>query len=211
MRFMKMNVYIDGFNLYYGSLKGTPHKWLDVSLLCKHLFPKDTINKIKYFTASMRVRPQDSNIDTPARQQIYLRALRTIPSIDIHYGFFLSHRVKMKKTDESGFVEVWKTEEKGTDVNIASHLLNDGHLGDYEIAVVISNDSDLVTPIRMVVHELGLPVIVVTPYEKNSVELKNSASSVRKIREGVLRVSQFPETLRDETGEFIKPEEWRVI
>jgi hypothetical protein len=47
----KVNVYIDGFNLYYGALKGTPYKWLDLSRLCQTLLPSDTIHEIKYFTA----------------------------------------------------------------------------------------------------------------------------------------------------------------
>ena len=156
----------------------------------------------------MRVRPFDDDIDKPARQQIYLRALRTLPNIEIYEGFFLSHRVKMMKSDGSGIIEVWKTEEKGTDVNIASHLLNDAHKGEFEIAVIISNDSDLVSPITMVVQQLGLPVIVVTPFPKNSVELKNSASSVRQIRKGILGVSQFPDVMVDYIGLFSKPTSW---
>ena len=48
---MKTNVYIDGFNLYYGAVKGTPHKWLDLAALCTRLFPRNQINRIRYFTA----------------------------------------------------------------------------------------------------------------------------------------------------------------
>lgn len=101
-----------------------------------------------------------------------------------------------------------KTEEKGTDVNIAAHLVHDGHSGAYERAVVVSNDSDLVEPIRIVIGELRLPVIVVNPYERNSVELKQTASSVRHIRKGVLRISQFADQLNDHTGSFRKPASW---
>jgi uncharacterized LabA/DUF88 family protein len=203
-----MYVYIDGFNLFHGSLKGTAYKWLDLNTLSQNLFPNNDIHKIKYFTAPMQVRAYDLDINKPVRQQIYLRALRTLPNVEIYNGFFLSKPVKMLKTDGSGIVEVWKTEEKGTDVNIGAHLLNDGHRKEFEIAVVISNDSDLVSPIRMVVSELGIPVVVVTPYPRNSVQLKKCASSVRKIREGVLRVSQFPASMTDSTGQFTIPPEW---
>lgn len=79
---MKTCVYIDGFNLYYGALKGTPYKWLDISEMCKHLLQGHEIEKIKYFTAPMRVRAGDPDLDKPVRQQIYLRALRTLPNVE---------------------------------------------------------------------------------------------------------------------------------
>ncbi|HVH69249.1 MAG TPA: hypothetical protein VM716_15380 [Gemmatimonadales bacterium] len=37
---MKTYVYVDGFNLYYGAVKGTPFKWLDIRQLCQLLLPK---------------------------------------------------------------------------------------------------------------------------------------------------------------------------
>jgi uncharacterized LabA/DUF88 family protein len=205
---MRAYVYVDGFNLYYGSLKGTPNKWLDISKLCRFLFPHSEISKIKYFTAPVKIRPNDPDPDKPNRQQIYLRALKTIPNIEIFEGTFLWHRVFMKNAKNDGYTEVIKTEEKGTDVNIAAHLLNDGHKGQYEIAIVISNDSDLVAPIKMVIGELGLPVVVVSPFKTNSIELKKIASSVRTIRKGVLAVSQFSDELEDSTGIFTKPASW---
>ena len=74
---MVTNVYIDGFNLYYGSLKGTPYKWLDLAELSSVLLPQDTISRIRYFTAQVNARPHDPQ--QPVRQQTYLRALPTIP------------------------------------------------------------------------------------------------------------------------------------
>ena len=55
--------------------------------------------------------------------------------------------------------KVWKTEEKGSDVNLASHLVYDACQGSFDVAAVLSNDTDLVEPIRIVTQELGLPVI----------------------------------------------------
>lgn len=46
-------VYVDGFNLYYGSVKGTPYKWLDLGRLCSLLLPGDQIVYLKYFTAEI--------------------------------------------------------------------------------------------------------------------------------------------------------------
>ncbi len=83
---MKTNVYIDGFNLYYGCLKGTLHKWLDLDAFCRASFPppRNQINHIRYFTGHVTARP--NNPLQPRRQQIYLRALRTIPHLTIHLG-----------------------------------------------------------------------------------------------------------------------------
>lgn len=205
---MRMVLYIDGFNLFYGCLKGTPYKWLDVAKMCHFLFPHDTIVKVKYFTAPIKIRAGENDVGKPNRQQIYLRALRTVQNLEVHEGHFLSHIVTMKNADGSGFTKVVKTEEKGTDVNIAANLVHDGHTRLYDRAVVISNDSDLVEPIRIVTQELNRPVIVVNPYERNSDELKKTASSVRRIRKGVLRLSQFPGQLTDTVGTFRKPASW---
>ena len=205
---MKTYVYIDGFNLYYGALKNTPHKWLNIETLCTKLLQGNQIEKIKYFTAPLKVRNGDSDPDKPVRQQIYLRALKTLPKVEIIEGFFLTHDVMMRRSDGRGGISVVKTEEKGTDVKIAAHLLHDGHRGLYEGAVVISNDSDLAEPIKMVTNDLKLPVIVISPFKKNTLELARVASSRRQIREGVLRISQFPNMLTDSVGDFHKPASW---
>ncbi|MBI4642067.1 MAG: NYN domain-containing protein, partial [Candidatus Tectomicrobia bacterium] len=71
---MRTYIYIDGFNLYYGALKGTPYKWLNVAELCRQLLhPKHDIQAIKYFTAYVHPRPHDPG--QLVRQQTYLRAL----------------------------------------------------------------------------------------------------------------------------------------
>src|ERR1700722_13081670 len=90
---MKTNIYIDGFNLYYGCLKNTPHKWLDVDKLCALMLPKHEIQEIKYFTAIVTPRPD--NPEQQIRQNIYLRALKTIPKITIIKGHFLSNRIRL--------------------------------------------------------------------------------------------------------------------
>ena len=86
-------VYIDGFNLYYGALKRTPFKWLDLGKLCQALLPNDAIESIQYFTARVSARPY--NQSAPLDQQVYLRALRTIPNFSITFGHFQTHSVRM--------------------------------------------------------------------------------------------------------------------
>ena len=207
---MKTYVYIDGFNLYYGAVKGTPYKWLDLAKLCALLIPKNKVIKIKYFTALVKARPGDP--DQTTRQQIYLRALRTISGLEIIYGHFLEHRVCLPlATSLPGkpkYAWVIKTEEKGSDVNIAAHMLNDGYQGRYQVAILISNDSDLVEPVSMIRKELGLTVGVLNPHKKPSHELLKTATFVKPIRTGVLAASQFPLALADGNGIFHKPAGW---
>lgn len=208
---MKTIVYVDGFNLYYGALKRTPYKWLNIMTLCNFLLPKNQIVGIKYFTALVTARPNDP--DQPTRQQIYLRALRTIPSLEVIYGHFLEHVIFMPLADPAPDtpkrVRVIKTEEKGSDVNIASHLINDGHKRRYEAAILVSNDSDLVEPVKIVRSELKIPVGVLNPIpNKPSHELRKYATFVKPIRKGVLAASQFPPTMQDAVGTFHKPPTW---
>ena len=89
----KTYVYIDGFNLYYGSIKKTSYRWLDLDKFCHAILPNDNIHSIKYFTAKVSGRPGDW--DAPIHQELYLRALRTIPHLEIIYGHFLTHSVPM--------------------------------------------------------------------------------------------------------------------
>lgn len=209
---MKANIYIDAFNLYYGCLKNSPYRWLDLAKLAQILLPNDQIHKIKYFTAKVSARPKDPN--QPIRQQLYLRALGTLPNVQIIYGHFLQSTVRMQLVNPIGnmtSVEVYKTEEKGSDVNLATHLLHDGHLKNYELAVVISNDSDLVEPIRLVKTDLGLEVGIFNPQIRSkhpSYHLQNTATFFKQIRNTHLQASQFPSILTDTTGTFTKPPSW---
>ena len=204
---MKANVYIDGYNFYYGCVKGTPYRWLDFSKLCNILLPNDDVRRIKYFTALVEARPSDP--EKPVRQRTYLRALETIPNLEIILGSFLSHEITMPRAPAgTGLVRVVKTEEKGSDVNLATHLLLDCFRDDYELAVVVSNDSDLVTPIQAVTKQFGKPVGLLNPQQHVSVALLPHVLFVKKVRVNVLKSSQFPLVLADKHGEFSKPPRW---
>ncbi len=183
---MKINVYIDGFNFYYAAVRGTPYKWLDLRRLCECCFPNDSIHRIKYFTAHVKARTND--LQQPARQQTYLAALRTIPGVTVHLGSFRS-RTKMVVVSESDplagtYVLASVTEEKGSDVNLATELLMDGFRGDYEAAVVISDDSDLIAPVRAVRQNLKLPVGILSPFPEI-----NPASGKVRYRKDLMRAA----------------------
>ena len=205
---MITNVYIDGFNFYYGAVKKTPYKWLNFAALCQILLPRHQIKRIYYFTALVDSRQNDP--DKKNRQQTYLRALKTLPNMNVVLGSFLSHVTNMPLANGKGYADVIKTQEKGSDVNLAAQMLMDGFRNDYECAVVISNDSDLLRPIQMVIHDLKKTVGVLAPTQNKhpSRSLTANATFIKHIRPHVLATSQFPPTLQDKHGIISKPKGW---
>lgn len=119
-------VYVDGFNLYYGALnkKSLGLKWLNLESLCQKLFPTVNIKKIKYFTAGVSGK---FDVNKPVRQRTYWRALKTISDLEIIEGRFLIVPKKIHITQDVCVIGKGP-EEKGTDVNLAIHLVNDAHL-----------------------------------------------------------------------------------
>jgi len=217
---VKVNVYVDGFNLYHRALQkprapdGSTFKWLDLEKLAAHVLsnPSYSINRIRYFTAKVRALPYDQQ--APLRQQMYLRALATLPCVTVHFGFFQKSKKKMQLVtplaDGTTTAKVWKFEEKGSDVNLATFLLLDAFHNDYDGAAVITNDSDLAEPIRIVRDVLGKRVEVLDPCgdARTSAELKKVATFYKPIRLGAISASLFPDTLTDATGTFRKPTGW---
>lgn len=207
---MRTYVYVDAFNLYYGSLKGTPYRWLDLAKLCNFLLPKSETLAIKYFSALVSARP--GHEDKPLKQQLYIRALKTIPVVEVILGHYLTHIVSMPIADNHGskptYARVVKTEEKGSDVNLATHLVHDAHLGRFDLAVIVSNDSDLLTPIKLIRAELGKRVGVLNPHKHPSRAILPHVDFLKQIRGGVLGASQFPEAMEDQHGLIRKPKGW---
>ena len=210
---VRTNVYIDGFNLYYRAVKGTPYKWLNLHSICQALVPGHEINRIRYFTALVDDRGDHQR---QIRQQTYLRAISTLPNPTYFLGNFKQRIItRPLVTPVHGlprYVDVWTTEEKGSDVNLVNYLLIDGFNNDYEQAIVISNDSDLALPIRHVRDDLHYAIGVVNPNTDVSKptprELRDAATFLRRIRITALRSSQFPTILSDANGTFHKPPTW---
>ena len=209
---MITNLYVDGFNLYYRAVRGTPYKWLDLRKLGENLFPGDTIHEICYFTALLDARPDDPN--QPRRQLVYLRALATLPGFKAYFGAFRSG-TQLRPLVEPvpglpDYVLVRNSEEKGSDVNLATRLLVDGFSGNYEQAVVISNDADFAGAMQYVRNNLRLRVTLVNPDRLHSSpkRLADAATYVKRLWKSHLRQSQFPETLRDDVGLITKPVGW---
>lgn len=208
---MRTIAYVDGFNLYYGCLKGSQFRWLDLPKLLRTVLSADNqLLAVKYYTALIKPRTNDTG--QTLRQQIYLRALRTLPEVSIKLGHYLSHTVTMPLANpapgQNPFVRVIKTEEKGTDVNLATHLLNDAYQDAYDVAVVVSNDSDLVEPISIVNAQLGKTVGIINPQQRPSQALLKVAKFYKQLRAGALAVSQLPQQMQDANGVFHKPNGW---
>ena len=209
---MKTNVYIDGFNLYYGAVKGTQFKWLDLRRVVELVFPSDDIQEIHYFTAPIHPRP--GNVRAPQRQQIYWRALQTIAGLQLHLGVFRTREITRPLVKPvSGlprYVEVSDYEEKRSDVNLASRLLLDGCQAKFEQAVVVTNDADFVTPLKSVRDELGMTICLLNPgiRQRTQKQLAQSVSFVKRLRNTHLRAAQLPTVLNDTQGAIRKPSEW---
>lgn len=234
---MSTHVYVDGFNLYYGALQGTAFKWLDVEAVCRRLVPLDRLAEIRYFTAPVKPRPGDPF--GPQRQNALFRALRANPLVTVHLGHFRVdpawqplapgpwadgtrpqlrprfaiaglQRLLEPRLERPPMVRVLKTEEKGSDVNIAAHLLHDVYRQGCTKALVISNDSDLAEPIRLAVAH-GAIVGVVNPHRHNrmSRHLKDVASFTLQLRQSILPACQLPDPVISRRGTQIhKPAAW---
>ena len=208
----KYIIYVDGFNLYHRRIKNTKYKWLDLKALAESFNFKDCeISKIRYFTAKVIATEDDPTIGI--RQNLYIRALRTIPELEIHFGKFKRRTVKGKLLAEGNslhknIVKIEKFEEKGSDVNIATFMLVDCFQKECDVPVLISNDLDLAEPLKYIKTIFKLPVGLVTPATFFTADLKRYSSFRRKISDTQLESSQFPRKLRDIKGEISCPKKW---
>jgi uncharacterized LabA/DUF88 family protein len=205
-------VYIDGFNLYYGALKGTPHKWLDLQKYFTMLRPADSIEAIKYFTAL---------VSGPKRlhQEAYLRALATLPNVEITVGKFKKKRFQCLHTtcSHAGDRFFDALEEKRTDVNIAVAMVDDAYQDRCDQFVLVSGDSDLVPAIGIIRSRFPSKKITVyvphIPAPNNTrgfaVELRTAAHAHRNLPLNILKLAQFPAQLPDgHSGTIYKPPAW---
>ena len=177
------------------------------------------VTRVNYYTARVSGR---TDATAPARQNAYLRARSTIPEIVPHYGNFLANQkwaglvqppaflppVQLPAGAHPNVARVWKTEEKGSDVNLGVHLVRDAFKGEFDVGAVLTNDTDLVEPIRIVTQEVGLPVTLLCPQGQPATSLRNVASSVRHIAPYV-GPCQLPDPVTLPDGRTVrKPAGW---
>lgn len=198
--------YVDGHNLYYGLReKGwRRYYWLNIQALVQQLLdPDQTLVQTKYFTTVVK-RPADKR----RRQGTFLDALMTLDDFHIYYGKFLSDTVTCRNCGDT-----YETHhEKMTDVNIAVEMLADAFRNRFDVALLISADSDLAGVIREI-QSLPSPrkIVVVFPPGRSSYELKQATGGEYiHIDRAMLAKSQFPNQVTKPDGFVLhRPTRWQ--
>lgn len=214
---MKAIVYVDGFNLFYNCFKGKRNldrrhlRWLDLRRLAEQALPHDSVVEINYYTAMVSGSSGDAS--RPQRQQAYLQSLDTVAGIRIHRGQFRKSKRtgRLIRSDSDMGVEqtVEIMQEKGSDVSLATHLLLDAFQDRFELAVLISNDSDYAEPVRAVTTVLGKSVGILSPDIQVSKQLAKLATFARPLDLQLLETSQLPDEINRDDGTVLsRPAYW---
>jgi len=200
----KVIAYIDGYNLYYG-LRDQGWKrfyWLNLQKLAEQfLKPNQTLVETKYFTTIVKY-PDDKR----RRQQVFLEALQTLPNLSVFYGHFLSDPVTCHQCGHTYTTH----HEKMTDVNISVELMKDAFQDRFDVAFLISADSDLVSPVRTVQQLFPKKkVISIFPPGRFSSALKRISAGTLRIGHVNLSKSLFPERVNKNGIALDRPNRWR--
>jgi uncharacterized LabA/DUF88 family protein len=196
--------YIDGFNLYFGMREAGFDKcrWLDVVKLINSLLePNQELIKVKYFTSRV-----SNNPDKQKRQSTYLDALESTGT-QIIYGNYQDNNTECNRCGH-----VWKSaKEKMTDVNIATSIIIDAFKDKYDMAMLISGDSDLSPPIKAI-HELFKQkrVFIAFPPKRHNSTMAIVSRGSMIIGRKKLVDAQFDEEVISKTGFKLQiPDQWK--
>ena len=218
---MRTVVYVDGYNLYYGLLRKTTLKWLDVvALFREHLLANEAeLVQVRYYTAPVLGRMCD-NPESPQRQRIYLQALRRLyPDLLVIVEGKIqatkSFQRLVRPIPEAPALQrvlVHGFNEKKTDVNLAADLISGAWTDAYEQAVVCSNDTDLEAALATVRrHHPNLRLGLVAPvpgddHRRASSDLAAHAHWAKPLSPVHLRNAQLPERIPHSA--LRRPEGW---
>lgn len=196
--------YIDGFNLYFGMREAgfDRCRWLNVKKLVEDLLqPNQELVGIKYFTSRV-----SNNPDKQKRQSTYIDALSSL-DIEIIYGNYQDGSEECHRCGH-----IWRTaKEKMTDVNIATAMIVDAYCDQYDMAMLISGDSDLTPPIKAI-HRLisQKRVFMAFPPKRHNSSMALVARGSMIIGRKKLVDAQFDEEVISKTGYKLKiPVEWK--
>jgi uncharacterized LabA/DUF88 family protein len=196
-------VYVDGFNLYFGMLEGGYDycKWLNLNQLSQNLLQSNQrLIAVKYFTSRV-----SNNPDKQKRQTTYIEALESV-GVEIFYGHYQNNMQECRRCGSR-----WSEfNEKMTDVNIATQMLMDAYQDNYDMAMLISGDSDLVPPIRSI-HEnfKNKRVFVAFPPKRHNNTVALQAKGSMTIGRKKLVDSQFEQEVTKRDGYILKkPDHW---
>lgn len=219
---MRTIVYVDGYNLYYGLLRNSLYKWLDLfSLFQNNVLDKTTeVIEVRYYTAPVTPKMSDDP-ESSQRQRIYLEALRKMPpnKVTIIQGKMLQSQLYMRlcspllEAPHIQKVKVLNFTEKKTDVNLVTDMLTAAWRGICEQVVLCSNDSDMegaLKNIREYLPHIQIGLVAPIPgndHRKVSVDLKNLAHWHKILSSVHLQNSQLPEKIFH-SKPIKKPEGW---
>ena len=198
-------VYVDGFNFYFGLKESgfERYLWLNTQELVKRLLkPNQDLVHIKYFTALVT-----NNTDKRLRQKTYFQALSSLKDLTVYYGKFQNQE---KKCGVCGNTYT-DYGEKMTDVGIATQILKDAFQDKFDMAMLISGDTDLIPPIRIVNEEIkGKRVFVAFPPNRSNDHVRSVASGSMTIGRKNLAESQFNDTviIDAEGNTVLRPGTW---
>ena len=219
---MRTIVYIDGYNLYYGALRHTEHKWLDIFELFKTriLLPETELMEVRYYTAPVLGSLCDDP-ESPQRQRQYLQALRKLyPSkISIVEGKLIKGSSVLRLVDpipelpELEKVKVSTLTEKKTDVNIAADMVAAACLGHVDQIVLCSNDSDMEGALKNIRQHcpdvrVGLVAPISSPGRHISNDLKQCVHWVKTLNEDSLTAAQLP--IKIPNTSIKRPKNWSI-
>lgn len=228
---MKTIIYVDGFNLFYGCLKHSADKWLDIKkLLFDHIVkiqePSSQLVALKYFTANIKTKIATNGQEAQTAQNNYHRALKTIYPEKIVFvkGYFSLERANLlnykNPPDKKSRSMVWKLEEKQSDVNIALEAYRDANKNKAKQLIFVSNDTDIAPALRAIREDFqdDINIGLILPIRKTSNEkshrpgnkhLSNFANWTRKSITGEeLQKSHLPEKIPTKKKPIIKPAYW---
>lgn len=244
---LRTRIYIDGYNLYYGCLRNTPYKWLDVlALFEKNILPSVLYRPspnanpatfllhpecaVKYFTAKIVERAARS-VDSVSSQAQYHNALEKHCSgrVNFNFGNYSIYKSNQCLVDpihperwprDCEKVEVWKFEEKQSDVNLALQIYDDALSGDIDQVVLVTNDTDLAPALKMLKercpHIVRGVVIPTRKSERDNENERQANASLTDIAHWVrtyiskeeLAVSQLPDVVEGPRRASVKPHSW---
>lgn len=204
--------FVDGFNLYHAidelrDSKNRPLnylKWINIRNLATRLIPSSTeeITEVFYFSARATWLP-----DAVARHDLYLAALESV-GVTLCLGNF-----KRKTRSCKNCGAKWDAhEEKESDVNLALFLLNESWKNNFDKAIIMTADTDLVPVIKMVRSQFPEKIIVSAIPEKrfgNALDLRNNCHISQRIKLHHLESSLLPERLTSTSGdEILRPQKY---
>jgi uncharacterized LabA/DUF88 family protein len=225
-------IYIDGYNLYYGRIRGTAFKWLDVVSLFESIVkqqdPASKVQSVNFFTAPALANFATHGQKSTIAQQDYHRALGLVHSERFriikgkhsvnHKGVPMPTFVDDKPYDRAVVSRVWKLEEKQTDVNLALSIYRDAAKGLVDQVVIVTNDSDAEPAMKAVREDfpaitVGSIMPVRPPADgvprRISISLENVAHWTRRhILDDELAKHQLPDQLPTKKRPIKKPPHW---